>query len=109
MHILLANEPRTYREVMAAAFRRLRPEFAVTTVAPDDLDQLVEQLVPGLVMCSRLTALVEQHTRAWVVLSPDPQTPALISIENERTTVIAVELEELLAVIDRAWHVATNL
>ncbi|MCA1598331.1 MAG: hypothetical protein LC769_04825, partial [Chloroflexi bacterium] len=86
MRILLANEPRAYREVIAAAFQALRPNHEVISVTPDDLYAEVERLDPEFVLCSRLTPAVQQHRRSWVMLYPDGETQAIICIDGQRTT-----------------------
>ena len=53
--IVVANEPRSYREAMAVACRVLRPEVEVILAEPADLDAAVARLDPQLVPCSRLT------------------------------------------------------
>ena len=87
--ILLANEPRLYREVIAGALRIVRPHLEVIVVEPEDLDAAVVRLAPDLVLCSRLTEVVETRPRAWVVLYPDMETRAVIAIAGERHTVAA--------------------
>jgi hypothetical protein len=68
IRILVANEPRCYREVIAAAVHELRPHAEVITVEPADLDRAVVYRQPHLVVCSRLTEVVETHSPVWVVL-----------------------------------------
>src|SRR5439155_15198688 len=59
MRILVANEPRSYREAIAGAVQVLRPHLAVITVEPEDLDEEVMCHNPGLVLCSRRSRVVE--------------------------------------------------
>lgn len=58
MRTFLANEPRAYREVIAAALRELRPRIEVFITEPEDLDAAVLQRTPHLVVCSQLTEIV---------------------------------------------------
>ena len=106
MCILVANEPRAYREVMAAAFHELRPQHDVITVAPDDLDAEVVRLDPQLVLCSRLTPTVQAHPLAWVMLYPDGETRAEICIAGQFSTVADLEFSSLLAIIDQTEDLA---
>ena len=101
MRILLANEPRAYREVMAAVFQQLLPQHQVLTVAPDDLDAEVVRLDPQLVLCSSLTPAVQAHPLVWVMLYPGGETRAEISIGGEHTTVGDLEFNSLLSIIDQ--------
>jgi hypothetical protein len=66
--IVVANEPRSYREAMAVAWQVLRPEVEVILAEPRDLDAEVARLDPQLVLCSRLTEGLRAGSRAWVVL-----------------------------------------
>jgi hypothetical protein len=54
MRILLANEPRSHREVFAGALRALRPHLEVITVKPD------------AVVCSRITPALRTATGSWM-------------------------------------------
>ena len=106
MCILVANEPRAYREVMAAAFHELRPQHNVITVAPDDLDAEVVRLDPQLVLCSQLIPAVQVHPLAWVMLYPDGETRAEICIGGQFSTVADLEFNSLLAIIDQTEGLA---
>jgi hypothetical protein len=99
--ILVANEPRSYREVIAGTLQVLRPHLEVIVVEPEDLDRDVVRLAPNLVLCSRLSEAVEIHALAWVVLYPNGETRAVISIAGQCDTVSAdLPFPRLLSVID---------
>ncbi len=100
MRILVANEPCTYREAITDALRELRPQIEVSAIEPDGLDGEVARLRPHLVVCSRITAPVHALL-AWVMLYPDGENRAVLSIVGECTTVANVKLDDLLSVIDR--------
>ena len=106
MRILLANEPRAYREVIAAAFRQLRPQHDVIVVAPDDLDAEVVRLDPQLVLCSRLTPSVQIRPIAWVLLYPVGETQSVICMDGQQTTVPDLEFNRLLEIVDRTEELA---
>jgi hypothetical protein len=101
LRILLANEPRSYRETLATAFRILKPYTEVFVVDPDELDAEVERLSPQLVICSRATETVEARSLAWVELYPGHGSVSVVSVGGERSTVAGIELGDLLLVIDR--------
>jgi hypothetical protein len=100
MHILVAAEPRTYREVITCVLRELRPHIEVDVVEPDDLDGEVARLRPHLVVCSRITVAL-QALLGWVMLYPDGENRAEIFTAGEWTTVDNVGFGDLLSVIDR--------
>ncbi len=106
LRILLANEPRTYRETLAAAFRILKPNTEVFVIDPDKLDGEVERLSPQLVICSRTTPTVESQSLAWVELYPEYGSVSVISVGEERSTIAWIELADLLRVIDRTESLA---
>jgi hypothetical protein len=106
MRILVANEPRAYRDVIAGAFRELRPQHEVIPVEPDQLDGEVARLHPHLVVCSRLSPVIETGPVSWVMLYPDNESRTVISIAGEQTISADVEFSQLLSVIDQTELIA---
>ena len=101
VRVLFANEPRAYREVLAAALATLRPHVEAVALAPGNLDGVVARLRPRLVVCSRLTAAVEAGAPNWVLLHPDGAPGAVVCAGGERTTVAKPDFDGLLALVDR--------
>jgi hypothetical protein len=54
----------------------------------------VERLGPDLVVCSRLTARVEDHAPRWGAYS-------VVSVLGERSTVDEIQLSDLLSIMNR--------
>jgi hypothetical protein len=102
MRIMVANEPRAYREVIAEAFRQLRSDVEVITAEPIELDGAIADLAPDLVVCSQLSEVIETRPLAWILLYPDGQATAIISIQGHRSTSAAIEFTGLLAAVDQA-------
>lgn len=100
--ILVANEPRAYREVLFDALRILRPLAEVVVADPRDLDAEVERRAPNLVVCSRLTGTVEALCPAWIELYPDGSQRATARLGRERVSQDGLDLKGLLALVDRA-------
>ncbi len=100
--IVVANEPRSYREAMAIACRVIRPEVEVILAEPADLDAAVGRLDPQLVLCSRLTEGLRAGPRAWVLLYPEGEARAVISVAGRCTTTGDLGFAALAAVIDQA-------
>ena len=104
LRVVLANEPAVYREVISSAIAVLRPDFEVFTAEPEHLDW--EFLCLGLrlvVVCSRLTELVERDALAWVQLYPCGAAHTLVALDGERPTKFAhMDLDTLLGVLDVA-------
>src|SRR3712207_6104505 len=106
LRILVANAPRAYREVIAAALQALRPGVGISTSEPDDLDGEVVRFQPHLVVCSRLTELIQRGVCTWVVLYPNGAGHALLSLGGQQSTVDDMDFDDLLAVVDRAAELA---
>ncbi len=105
MRVLLVNEPRVYREAMATAFRRLRPGAEIVVAGSDELDDQIRNLNPHLVMSSQPVRSLEDHPLPHVLLYPEGESKALVSIDGQQATIVGVELEDLLLVIDRVQNV----
>src|ERR671928_642909 len=99
--VLFANAPRSYRQAMAAAIGTLRPDVEVLTRDPEALDLEVERLRPDVVVCSRVTSLVERRASVWVDLYPDGDRMATVSIAGRRTSTAGLQLEDLLSIVDQ--------
>jgi hypothetical protein len=100
--VIVANEPRSYRNVMFRAFECLRPAVAVVEIEPEDLDgELSRCEAPCLVVCSRLSAAVEKKAVSWVELYPEGQTLANLSILGARFEKTDMRLSDLLSAIDQ--------
>ncbi len=109
--IILANEPRTYREVIAAACRCLRPHLEVTIVEPAELDARLRHRGRDerwLVVHSRPSPTVEAWCFAWVRFAPDGEPGAMVGLAGQRTTHPTVGLDDLLAILDEAATLARD-
>ena len=104
--ILLTNEPRSYREAIAGAIRAIKPNTEVFVAGPEELDAKVKGLSPQLVICSRATPTVEFRSLVWVELYPDHGPISTVSIDGDRSTVVGIDLADLLSTVDRAEDLA---
>src|SRR2546423_877105 len=98
--IVVANEPRAYRQVIAAAFRQLRPHLRVIMVEPEELDSYVGREGALLVVCSRASEAVQARAGAWILLYPDGKNRATISIADQQVAVAGIQFADLLGVLD---------
>ena len=105
-HILVANELASYRESIAAVLGASLPEVEVLEADSADLNREVLRLRPDLVICSRVTPLVEERVPNWVELYPDCVPHSTFCVEGERSTKEQVDLADLLAVADRGRSAA---
>lgn len=100
---MVANEPNIYRQVISAVIKELRPGVEVFTAEPEDLDREFLRLRPRLVLCSRLTRLVEQGATVWVELYPDGASRAVVGgVDGSRTTIARIDFRTLLSIVDDA-------
>ena len=91
--VVLANEPRAYRESIAQVFRQLRPNVEVMTVEPDELEE-------------RVLSLARERVPIWVELYPGYGSRSVIGVGEERSTVEEIQLSDLLSALDRAERLA---
>ncbi len=102
LRVLLANEPRAYRESIAAVFRQLRPEFDVEVVEPEDLEERLPAFLPDVAICSRATDGVRDRVPVWVELYPGYGARSVACERGSRTEYAEIQLEDLLSILDRA-------
>lgn len=100
IHVLVANEPRAYREVLGAAVGGLRPGVSVTVAEPDQLDDQIARLAPQVVVSSRAPAGDLRAVARLVMLYPEGRSGATIDVDGVRSTVADLELDALIALID---------
>ena len=100
--ILLANDPRAYREALTEAIRALRPAIDVHLGDPETLDVVTAMLRPALVICSEVTETVRALAPAWALLYPDGAPIVETHIHGRDATQADMELAELLALVDEA-------
>jgi hypothetical protein len=61
--------------------------------------------LPHLVVCSRVTDVVERNTLAWVELYPDNNTTeSVVSLAGEKSIYPDMDFETLLSVLDETEH-----
>lgn len=102
LRVSFANEPRAYREGIAAAFGHLRPHLDARVVDPEVLDEEVRTAAPDVAVCSRATGVVQALVPVWVELYPGHGAPSVVSERGQRTEFEEIRLDDLLAIVDRA-------
>ena len=101
LRILVANEPRSYRDVLAGTLGAIHPHAALRCAEPTDMDAELEDFDPHLIICSELTQAVEDCDRAWVLLYPEGKPLAVVCLDGEPVTVFNIEFDEILSIVDR--------
>ena len=104
--VLMANEPRAYREGIAAVISQLRPEVEIETVEPYALDTSIERFSPDMVICSKATDALKGGVRVWVELYPENAALSVASIGGRRMEYAEIQLPDLLSIVDKAAELA---
>jgi hypothetical protein len=100
MQVLLAIEPRIYREAIGQSIRALRPHVGVTVLDPDMLAAGLRRLEPELVFANRPFSYAPTGRSAWVEFLPYEEPPARVCLAGRRWELEEVELEDLLSIVD---------
>jgi hypothetical protein len=100
--VLVAFEPRSYREAIGGVIRALRPRLKVRVVEPDELGAEVAHLDPELVLCSQPNTFTTSGRPSWLEFSPYDKPTAQICVGGQRSELEEeVELDDLLSLVDR--------
>lgn len=105
--ILLANEPGTYRSLLAEQLPFLRPDLRVLEVLPADLNAAVSTYHPTVVLGSEPMQDLQAQNIATLVLYPQGDDSFLQTSSGSETVVRQPRLSDILAAIDRAVVSAT--
>src|SRR5215212_819702 len=90
--VAIEEEYRSYREVIAACIRLLRPHVEVSTTAPEGMERKVASFEPQLIVSSRLRTAILSPPIAWITIpTADPTKPTEIWLGEDRWE--AAELE----------------
>lgn len=94
LRIIVANEPRSYREALTGVLEQTRPRDAVMSVDPGQIEQALQRWPGALVLCNRVSAAVDQLAGAWVRLAEDGEvvvsSPAEVEAMARRSGLGAV-------------------
>lgn len=99
MRIVVAIEPRSYREVIGEAIQALRPHHDVVMVEPGALECEVARLDPELVVASQPNTVEPNGRPAWIEFRPYDQRTA-ICLDGGYSENASPELAELLSMVD---------
>jgi hypothetical protein len=102
MVVLIAIEPRSYRQVIGQAIQALRPHIEVVVPDPDTLVAGVARLEPELVFADRPAASSSSGGPAWVVFRPYEEPPARVRLAGRRWELEVVQLSDLLSIVYEA-------
>jgi hypothetical protein len=98
--VLIAIEPRSYRQVIGRTIQALRPHVEVVVLEPSTLEAGVARLDPDLVFADR-PASSSSGGPAWVEFRPYEEPPARVRLAGRTWELSEVELSDLLSIVDR--------
>lgn len=109
--VLVSLLPRSYSDTIGEVVGALRPDATVHVVEPGKLSEQVVLLRPDLVLCSQPYAVAmggrPSNNTSWVEYYPYAEPPEdEIRIDGRGSGQRAVELSDLLAIVDRALAAA---
>lgn len=100
VQVMVAVEPRSYREAIGLAIQGLRPHLRVAVVDPLSLVSEVVRHAPDLVLHSRPDSLPSGGGMSWVELPEDTRLPATVCRDGQRSEWRCPDLAGLLSVVD---------
>lgn len=106
MQVVVAIEPRIYREAIGESIRALRPHVEVYVLDPDTLGAGLRRLEPELVFANQPNTFAPDGRSAWVEFLPYEHPPAQVCLAGRRRELEEVELEDLLLIVDEAEELA---
>ncbi len=100
--VLIAFEPRMYREVLVTALRRHRPLVESVLAEPAALDHTAGIFEPHLIVCNHATQMVRDSAAAWVEVQVRDSLNAVTCVDGKRSEIQNFSLDDVLAVLDEA-------
>jgi hypothetical protein len=100
--VLLANEPCTYRSLLAAELPFLRPNLRILEIDPAEIDSAVAHLRPDVVICSRVLEKALGLEFAILLLYPDGEDTLIRCVDGGDQAMLSPRLSDVLGAIDRA-------
>jgi hypothetical protein len=112
VRVLVTVEPRMYREAIALAVHRNRPEVEVMLVPEEDLDVQVENFAPHVLVRNDSDGVAPEELLGSVVcfmevLYTDGMA-ARVSVGGSSSTIEDATMEDLLSLVDKAEVLASG-
>jgi hypothetical protein len=108
LRIIIANEPRAYRDALAGVLEEMRPRDTVTNVEPGEIEQALRRWRGALVVCSVVSPVVDELAGAWVRLGEDGEVAAS-SAAGVEAMARRVGLDAVLDAVDAAGNHLAHL
>ncbi len=108
LRIIIANEPRAYRDALAGVLEQARPRDIVANVEPAEIEQALRRWRGALVVCSDVSPVVDELAGAWVRLGEDGEV-AVSDADDVEAMVYRVGLDAVLGAVDAAGNRLAHL
>ena len=110
MLVAIEEDYRSYRDVIAACIRLLRPHVEVSSTTLEGLERKAASLAPQVIVSSRSRTAIPSPPIAWITIpTDDPTNPTEVWLGEDRGEVAEPETNVvglLERVIDRAEELA---
>ena len=107
MRVILAIEPRSYREALGEVIRALKPNVDVEVIHPEELWEAVGSFDPDLVFADHPDRREGAVRPAWVEFRPYEEPALRICLDGRwREHEGEVELDDLLSLVDETEELA---
>lgn len=97
--ILIALKLLSYRETIAEVVSVTAPGARVLLTEPEHLDGQVGTLHPRLVICSKVTPIVEQAAPFWIEMYRDHGSLSTMKTPERRWEIANLELSDLTGML----------
>jgi hypothetical protein len=101
VRIIIANEPRSYRDALVGVLEQMRPLDTVTNVEPGEIEPALRRWPGAVVVCSAVSPAVVELAGAWVRLGDDGEV-AVSSAADVEAMARRVGLDAVLDAVDAA-------
>lgn len=101
LRIVVAIEPRMYRDVLAFYFSKQHPLADVVLASPETLWDEVKRTRPHLLVANMVPSELKEKLY-WVELCNDEKTVATISADGYSDVINDTSMEDLLGVVEKA-------
>ena len=112
VRVLVTVEPRMYREAIALAVQRDRPEAEVMLVPEEDLDGQVESFAPHVLVRNDSDGAVPEGLLSSVVCRMEvlytDSMAAQVSVGGRSYRIEDATMEDLLALVDEAEELVSG-
>lgn len=106
--VLVAVEPRMYRQVIATSIDEHFPQVELRTAAADTLEDELASFRPHLIVGNELSEVIRAETPYWMEVLLGETLDANVRVDEHRSTIKNAGLQDLLATVQAAVEQASS-